>query len=485
MVKRASEQALRESEEKFRTLAETTDCAIFVWREGLIYVNPALTTITGYTRDELLVLTAWEGIIHPEDRERVRDNGRARLRGESVPRNYEFRIRTKGGEERWVDFTAGTIRYNGEPAVLGTAFDVTDRKRAEQALRESEENLRTVAGNANDGILVHIHGRVVFANRCLGEIIGYEAADLPGRNIREFFRPAEYANINQRYQNRLQGANVPNQYETILLRKDGTEVPVEITAALTAWQGQPAIIVIVRDIANRKRAEVELFREKERAQVTLESIGDGVITTDVAGRIEYLNPVAEELTGWSNAQASGQPLSDVFLVKDENTHKPLPDPVLRCLNERRSIHFPDNALLMHRGGYREFSIEITASPIRNYATEVMGAVLVLHDVTTLRNMARQMAWQARHDPLTGLINRGEFEYRLEQAIESAHSGHTQHALCYLDLDQFKIVNDTCGHIAGDELLKQLTAHLQTRVRETDTLARLGGDEFGILLNTAR
>lgn len=481
MATRGSEQALRESEEKFRTLAETTDCAIFVWREGLIYVNPALTTITGYSRDELLVLEAWEHIIHPDDRERIRTNGRARLRGESVPRNYEFRIRTKSGEERWVDFTAGKINYNGEPAVLGTAFDVTNRKRAEQALRESEENLRTVAGNANDGILVHIQGRVVFANRCLGEVIGYEVDDLPGRNIREFFHPDEYAKINQRYQSRLQGNNVPNQYETSLLRKDGTDVPVEITAAVTAWQGQPAIIAIVRDIVSRKRAEAELYREKERAQVTLESIGDGVITTDVEGRIDYLNPVAEELTGWSNLEASGQSLTDVFRVKDENTHKLLPDPVQRCLSERRSIHFPDNALLMHRGGYREFSIEITASPIRSFTDKVIGAVLVLHDITALRNMSRQMSWQARHDPLTGLINRGEFEVRLELAIETARSGHTQHALCYLDLDQFKIVNDTCGHIAGDELLKQLTAHMQVRVRETDTLARLGGDEFGILL----
>ena len=481
MATRGSEQALRESEEKFRTLAETTDCAIFVWREGLIYVNPALSTITGYTRDELLVLTAWEGIIHPDDRERVRANGRARLRGESVPRNYEFRIRTKSGVERWVDFTAGTIRYNGEPAVLGTAFDVTDRKRAEQALRESEENLRTLAANANDGIVVHIQGRIVFANRCLGEIMGYEAPDLPGRNIREFFRPDEYTNITQRYRSRQQDAKVPDQFETVLLMKDGTDVPVEITAASTAWQGQPATIVIARDITRRKLAEAELFREKERAQVTLRSIGDGVITTDVAGRIDYLNPVAEELTGWNHAEASGQLLTDVCQVKDENTRKPLPDPVQRCLNEQRSIHFPDNALLMHRSGYREFSIEIIASPIRNHADKVIGAVLVLHDVTPLRNMARQMAWQARHDPLTGLINRGEFEVRLEQAIESARSGHTQHALCYLDLDQFKIVNDTCGHIAGDELLKQLTAHLQARVRETDTLARLGGDEFGILL----
>jgi diguanylate cyclase (GGDEF)-like protein/PAS domain S-box-containing protein len=460
MATRSSEQALRESEEKFRALAETTDCAIFVWREGLLYVNPALCQVTGYSSDELLIPSAWSKIIHPDDVGRVRANGAARLRGESLPRRYEFRILTKGGEERWVDFSAGTIRYNGETAVLGTAFDVTDRKRAEQALRESEENLRTLASNANDGIVVHVQGRVVFANRRLGEIIGYQAAELLGHDLGEYFHPEEYAKINRRYQIRLQGGDVPNQYETVLLRKDGTEVPVEITAALSSWQGQSAIIVIARDIASRKLAEAELFREKERVQVTLESIGDGVITTDIAGRIDYLNQVAEELTGWTNAQANGQPITKVFQAKDENNHKPLPDPVQRCLKEQRSIHFPDSALLMHRGGNREFSIEITASPIRNHANQVMGAVLVLHDVTTLRNMARQMAWQARHDPLTGLI---------------------QHALCYLDLDQFKIVNDTCGHIAGDELLKQLTAHLQARVRETDTLARLGGDEFGILL----
>jgi len=481
MATPSSEQALRESEEKFRALAETTDCAIFVWRKMLLYVNPALCTVTGYAPEELLNLPTWETIIHPDDRRRVRENGLARLRGEEVPRQYEFRILTKSGEERWVDFSAGAISYNGEPAVLGTAFDITERKRAEQALRESEENLRTLAGNANDGFVVHVHGRIVFANRYLGEMVGYNHTELLGRSIAEFVRADEQAKISQRAQSRLKGEAVPDQYETILIRKDGSEVPVEITAALTVWQGQPAIIVIARDIASRKQAEAELFREKERAQVTLESIGDGVITTDVAGRIDYLNPVAEELTGWSNAQASGQPLTSVFQAKDENTHKPLPDPVLLCLSEQRSIHSPDNALLTHRGGYREFSIETTASPIRNHAEEVIGVVLVLHDVTTLRNMARQMAWQARHDPLTGLINRGEFEVRLEQALESARSGHTQHALCYVDLDQFKIVNDTCGHIAGDELLKQLTAHLQARVRETDTLARLGGDEFGILL----
>jgi diguanylate cyclase (GGDEF)-like protein/PAS domain S-box-containing protein len=477
----SSEQALRESEEKFRTLAETTDSAIFVWREALLYVNPAACAISGYSGLELLTLPSWDVIVHPDDREVLRARAYARLRGENVPRHVEFRILTKQGEQRWVELSAGTIRYNGQSAVIGTAFDITERRRAEQALRESEQNLRTLASNANDGMLVHVNGRVVFANRRLAEIVGYAPEELLDLSVSDLVRTDEVERIRQRWKSRLLGEQVPDRYETMAVHKNGSAIAIEISAALTAWQGSPAIIVIVRDIATRKRAEADLFREKERLQVTLESIGDGVITTDIAGRIEYLNPVAEELTGWPAAEAVGRPLHEVFRVFDESTRRPLPDPVHLCLTEERSVRFSETLLLEHRNGYHEYATEITASPIRNHAGEVIGAVLALHDITTLRSLTRQMAWQARHDPLTGLINRGEFELRLTQAIESARDGHVQHALCYLDLDQFKIVNDTCGHIAGDELLKQLTAHLQTRVREVDTLARLGGDEFGILL----
>ena len=478
---RDSEQALRESEEKFRVLAETTDCAIFVWREALLYVNPAASAISGYTAAELLNLAHWDSIIHPDDRPTIRARAYARLRGEEVPRHVEFRVLAKGGEERWVDMSAAVIRYNGEPAILGSVFDITERRRAEQALRESEENLRTLAASANDGMLVHIHGRIVFVNPRLSEISGYGAAELERMEVGELVSADEADKIGERWKRRMRGESVPAQYETFAVRKDGSLLPVEITAAVTVWQGAPAIIVVVRDIASRKHAEAELFREKEQLQVTLEAIGDGVITTDVGGRIEYLNPVAEELTGWRSHEAAGRPLAEVFRAWDENQHKPIDDPVQRCLQQGRSIDYLDGLLLAHRSGEREFAIEINASPIRSPSGTVIGAVLVLHDVTIVRSLARQMAWQARHDPLTGLINRGEFELRLEQALATARSGSVTHALCYLDLDQFKIVNDTCGHIAGDELLRQLTAHLQTRVREADTLARLGGDEFGILL----
>jgi diguanylate cyclase (GGDEF)-like protein/PAS domain S-box-containing protein len=235
------------------------------------------------------------------------------------------------------------------------------------------------------------------------------------------------------------------------------------------------------EIKEHKQAQTALHREKELAQVTLESIGDGVITTHLDGTVEYLNPVAEQLTGWPDNDARGRPLSKVFKLVDETTRQALPDPVSLCLNEGAYVRLPGHTLLLHRNEDREFSIEVTVGPIRDRDLKNVGTVLVFHDVTEMRGMARKMSYQASHDALTGLINRHEFELRLTDALESARSDDRQHAMCYLDLDQFKIVNDMCGHVAGDELLRQLAAQLQTGVRESDSLGRLGGDEFGVLL----
>jgi diguanylate cyclase (GGDEF)-like protein/PAS domain S-box-containing protein len=230
----------------------------------------------------------------------------------------------------------------------------------------------------------------------------------------------------------------------------------------------------------RKLAEEALAQEKERAQVTLASIGDGVIRTDAEGIIDYINPVAEKLTGWTAAEALGLPVMRVFDVVDESTGKPLANPVERCLRESQVIELPGYALLIRRDG-GEFAIRDTVAPVLDRQGRVTGTVLVFKDVTQLRGMEREMIYLARHDPLTGLINRREFENRLQQHLKTAMEEDRLHALYYLDLDEFKVVNDTCGHLAGDEMLKQVTALLRSRLRKTDTLARLGGDEFGVLL----
>ena len=234
------------------------------------------------------------------------------------------------------------------------------------------------------------------------------------------------------------------------------------------------------DIIEQKRIEEELFAQKERIEVTLHSIGDAVISTDIEGRIDYLNPIAETLTGWSVEEAKGRLLEEVFRTIDENTRKPTDTPVARCLEEGKIVALANHTILLGRSG-NEYAIESSASPISGNHTKVLGVVLIFRDVTAERELSKRISYQATHDTLTGLINRGEFERRLRRVLETTHEKSTENALCFLDLDQFKLVNDTGGHMAGDQLLRELGQLLTKNIRKRDTLARLGGDEFGLLM----
>jgi diguanylate cyclase (GGDEF)-like protein/PAS domain S-box-containing protein len=236
------------------------------------------------------------------------------------------------------------------------------------------------------------------------------------------------------------------------------------------------------DITERKLYEEALFRQKESAQITLQSIGDGVITTDAGGNVEYVNPVAEDLTGWKVDDASGRPIDEIFRGFHEETCEPLENPLAVSIRRDRAIKSVRPTLLIRRDG-NELYIESTASPIRDGKGVVTGGVLVFHDVSESRELNRRLSYHASHDILTGLVNRREFESRLERALKSARARETAYALLYLDLDQFKIVNDSCGHSAGDTLLHQLGNLLKAKIRWRDTLARLGGDEFGVLLES--
>src|SRR5450432_3456537 len=242
------------------------------------------------------------------------------------------------------------------------------------------------------------------------------------------------------------------------------------------------LVGVELDITERKLYEEALFREKESAQITLQSIGDGVITTDARGVIDYINPVAESLTGWRLEDSQGRAIEEVFRGFHEETCEPLENPLAVAIRRTRSIKSVRPMLLIRRDG-NELYIDSTASPIRDGSGAVSGGVLVFHDVSGARELNRRLSYHASHDVLTGLVNRREFENRTERALKSAKARETSYALCVLDLDQFKIVNDTCGHSAGDALLGQVGALLKSKVRWRDTLARLGGDEFGILLES--
>jgi diguanylate cyclase (GGDEF)-like protein/PAS domain S-box-containing protein len=270
--------------------------------------------------------------------------------------------------------------------------------------------------------------------------------------------------------------------EVVLRRRDGTQV-VALENSRGVRDGSGRIVGYegtVSDITERKRAEQAAFAEKDRALVTLQSIGDAVISTGANAHIDYLNPVAERLTGWTIEEARGRPIGDVLQLIDESTRKPVAYALDRVLSAGETSLPSDHNVLVNRRG-EELAIQETATPIRNRDGVVVGAVIVFGDVTKERRLKRALSYQASHDALTGLINRREFDTRLETAVTAAQRGECDYVLLYVDLDQFKVVNDTCGHSAGDRLLRDITSLLQTRVRASDTIARLGGDEFGILL----
>ena len=257
----------------------------------------------------------------------------------------------------------------------------------------------------------------------------------------------------------------------------GTGFAALIGAALAG-----TLVGLLRFLQARESRVVEaMFDERERARVTLHSIGDAVITTDAHERIDYLNPVAERLTQWTLAEARGRPVAEVCRLMDESTMGPAPTPIGRALRDNRICPFGGGDVALVRRDGSTVAIEDSAAPIHDRHGRVIGGAMVFHDVTATRRMAQRISWAATHDSLTGLVNRREFESRVEAALLSARNSARHHVLCYLDLDQFKVVNDTCGHAAGDGLLKQVAAILQSKLRESDTLARLGGDEFGVLL----
>src|SRR5688500_1228485 len=213
------------------------------------------------------------------------------------------------------------------------------------------------------------------------------------------------------------------------------------------------------EIIVNQRIEKVLFEEKERLRATLNHICDAVITTDMSGKVTYLNLVAETMTGWTLEEAKGHPLPDVFNIIHLQTDEAGPNLVELALEGKTNAGLARHTVLIQRSG-NTFNIEDSATPIRDPHGNITGAVLVFHDITHAQKMATQMTYNASHDALTGLIDRREFERRLEYALLTGKQDRKQHTLLYLDLDQFKIVNDTYGHVAGDELLKQLTRMLQ-------------------------
>ena len=367
-------------------------------------------------------------------------------------------------------------------------YYLLERKEIREALRTSEARFRAISDASPLGIFVSdIEGSCVYTNEAYHKISGLSFEQTLGTNWMTAIHPEDRKRVLAEWRDAAMGWE-PFQTEYRFLQEEGTVVWTRVSSAPMYQGAQPhGRVKTVEDITARKLAEFALqaaeealFDERERAQVTLNSIGDAVLTTDVAGNVTYLNLVAEAMTGWSRQEALGHPLSEVFNIIDGTTREVASNPATRAIKEDRTVGLAADCVLVRRDGY-ESAIEDSAAPIHNRDGKDAGAVIVFHDVSKSRAMALKMAHLAQHDFLTDLPNRVLLTERLAQAISLAQRHRKQVALLFLDLDHFKHINDSLGHTVGDQLLQSVAERLASCVRVSDTVCRQGGDEFVILL----
>ncbi|MDX2422180.1 MAG: EAL domain-containing protein [Amphritea sp.] len=361
-------------------------------------------------------------------------------------------------------------------------------KSLEKTGKESEAYFRNISDASPLGILVSdTTGRCIYSNAAYHQISGVACEQVLGTRWSSTIHSDDKQRILADWKKTAQ-ETPPFNSEIRYLRLDQSVVWARLNIApLYSGKKISGFVQTVEDITERKlkefclqEAEEALFEEKERAQVTLNSIGDAVLATDVKGSVSYMNQVAESMTGWSSAEAMGKPLPSVFHIIHGESRDRAPNPVDTVIPEDRIIELSTNCVLIRKDG-TELHIEDSAAPIHNREGRVTGAVIVFHDVSVSKVMTLKMSHMAQHDTLTDLPNRVMLTERLDMAIGQASRNHKQLGIMYLDLDLFKYVNDSLGHKIGDLLLQSVAKRLSNNVRTTDTVCRQGGDEFVILL----
>ncbi len=353
-----------------------------------------------------------------------------------------------------------------------------------QELTNSKKYLEKLFMSAPYGIIVtNKEGIISSVNKQAETIFSYEPDELLNQSIDilspQHHRDSHGHHINS-FINSQQSKKTSVNRELIGLKKNNQQFPVTIALSVLEYEKETKIIISINDITELVSIQNQLMEEHESAVVTLASIGDGVITTDVDGRIKSINPTAERLTGWSSDDAINKPITTVYNNINETTREAIDNPINRSTKSKQELKSNSNVLI-HKKGF-DTPIEDSVSAIHNKDGTFIGVVLVFHDVTQSRQYAHEIEFQASHDELTGLFNRRKFDTHLSKLILESQKSNTEYALLYMDLDRFKSVNDTAGHAAGDELLKQLTRTISKDLRQRDLFARLGGDEFGILLD---
>ena len=385
--------------------------------------------------------------------------------GESLDSHIELHT-----DQRELADMVGAVNH-----LLGRVAAETDRAAA------ASTPIGSLGDRVHEAVL--IHGKTIrYVNPQFANLMGCKVEELLGRRLEDLVPPDHAELVADNVRRRLAGEPAAERYEIDLVGLTGQSARLELSTWVVDFEGERALLVVgVEVLPTQTLQALQDAGGRSRSRRALEALSEALITTDVDGRVDYINPAAARLMGVVADEAAGTMLEDLAVVADEADRKFLAEPVRQALAAGTPLTLGRRALMIRPPGGAEHLVELSAAPILMENGETIGAVVLLHDVTEMRGMARQMSYQATHDALTGLVNRREFERRLQEAVDIAHRGDGAHVLCYLDLDRFKNINDTSGHIAGDAMLRECAKILRDAVRDSDTVARVGGDEFGMLL----
>lgn len=455
----------------------------------LVYANRAFRDMLGHAIGEDGALGILD-LVHAEDSATAQLRLERLMRGESGHYRGEHRFRHADGHPLWVMVAASVLPAEGSAPqyLLVQVTDIELQKRAEAAQAFSESRWNFALESARQGVWDHdIRTDSMFYSRMWRVMRGIPADEPVSRDHQAEWltriHPDDVAHVIANVDRQDLGEADFDALEYRERKRDGSYVWILSRGKPVEWDeaGNPVrTLGTDTDITKLKTIELELAAEKERLRVTLDSIADGMISTNENGEVVFMNPAAELLTGYSSAQAIGRYVRDIFVLRDGATGNVQECPVFVCLTTDKAAHLDDDMVLIGRTG-TERDIRCTASAVRMPGGKLAGAVLVFQDVTQSRAMQRQLAHSANHDDLTGLPNRAAFDRALNGAIASARGGQRRHCLLYVDLDRFKPVNDTAGHAAGDALLRQVAQTIRGACRSHDFAARIGGDEFAVLL----
>jgi len=463
-------------------VAELTQNAVFVADASnrIVWNNPAYQAWCG--TDASLAAGRLPDEPQPAEGDDYAAFAAARQAGRPFRGILRFRDAATG--DRWADVEIQPMAV-GEGHGAGyiqVMSDVTSARRQARRLAESESFLREVSGMAGVGgwRLDVASGELQWSEQTR-RIHGVQDDFQPTVENGIAFYSGEAQDSIRNAVTRAMAQGTPWDLELRLDSHDGRRLWVRAVGHAERSAGRTeALVGALQDVTAQVEERRRIDGERALLATTLRCIGDAVVTADADGRITWLNPVAESLTGWTTAAANGLPSRDVLRLEVEGMASRPPCPIEECLKRCEPVGLAGGTELVCRDGSRRL-IEDSCSPLFGEDSQVLGAVMVFHDVTEKARLAREMDYRARHDALTGLLNRGEFERALEYGIERARGGGREGALLFVDLDHFKMINDSCGHLAGDSVLREVASILVSQVRSLDTIARFGGDEFAILL----